>query len=135
MPPARANLSLSVLRARLAVCRLGPQDELPRWATGSDFWSVTRTAKGLSVICDEDRVPDGVRCDRGWRAIELRGPFDLSEVGVLLPIVSILARAEVAVLPVGTFDTDYVLVREEHVLSAGEQLEAAGYRLLDGPRS
>lgn len=122
-------MTLSILRERLAVCRLAPDASIPAWATGDGFWSVTRTTDELSVICDEERIPADVRCEKGWRALKLHGPFGLDEVGVLLPIVATLARAEIGILPVATFDTDYVLVRAEHLPPARERLEAAGYRL------
>jgi predicted amidohydrolase len=126
------DMTLSVLREPLAVCRLGPDAALPAWALEGDFSSVIRTADELSVICEEGRVPADVRVDKGWRALKLNGPFDLSAAGVLAPIVGILARAEISVLPLATFDTDYVLVREDRLTPARGQLEAAGYRVLDG---
>jgi len=122
-------MKLQVLRPRLAVCRLAPEAPLPEWAGGPGLWSVTRTADELSVICDERRVPEDVRREAGWRAIRLAGTFDFSEVGVLLPIVATLAQAGVAILPLATFDTDYVLVKEERLDRARRQLEAAGHRV------
>jgi hypothetical protein len=124
-------MRLSILRERLAVCRLAPDASFPAWATGDGFWSVTRTANELSVICDEGRIPVEVRCEKGWRALMLHGPFGFDEVGVLLPIVATLARADIGILPVATFDTDYVLLKEDHLPLARKQLEAAGYRLSD----
>jgi hypothetical protein len=124
-------VTLSILRERLAVCRLAPDAALPAWATGDGFWSVTRTADELSVICDEGRIPADVQCEKGWRAIKLHGPFGFDEVGVLLPIVATLARAEIGILPLATFDTDYVLVKADRLPLARKRLEAAGYRLRD----
>jgi hypothetical protein len=126
-------MTLRILRERLAVCRLDPGAALPAWAPGDGFCSFTRTANELSVICDESRVPAGVRCETGWRALELIGPFGLDEAGVLSPIVAVLARAGIGILPVATFDTDYVLIREDRLPPAREGLEAAGYRVLEAP--
>ena len=120
-------MKLTVLRPRLAVCRLAPDAALPGWARGTGLWSVTRTADELSVICDEQRVPEDVQSEDGWRAIRLEGPFELSEVGVLLPVVATLADAGVSLLPLGTYDTDYVLVKEQRLEHATQQLEAAGH--------
>ena len=122
-------MTLSVLAERLAVCRLDPQAELPAWATAGALWSVTRTADELSVICEDQRVPADLCSERGWRALMVHGPFDFSEIGVLLPIVAVLARAEVSVLVISTFDTDYVLVGQDLLSTACAALQSAGYEL------
>ena len=46
-------LPLILLNDRLAVCRLDPNDAIPAWATGHEFFSITRTADELSVVCSE----------------------------------------------------------------------------------
>jgi hypothetical protein len=125
--------TLLVLPGRLAVCRLAADEPLPGWVAGAGFCSVTRTSDELSVICDERRVPAAVRCAKGWRALKLDGPFEFSEVGVLLPVAAALAEAGISILPVATFDTDYVLVADDRLGQARERLEAAGHRVLDAP--
>jgi hypothetical protein len=106
------SLVLSILDERLAVCRLEPAEPIPGWATRSAFFSVTRTAEELSVVCAEVDVPAGVRCERGWRALKLEGPFAFEELGVLAAVAVPLAEAGVSILAIATYDTDYVLVRE-----------------------
>ena len=124
-------MTLSVLRGRLALCRLEPDAAIPVWATRGRFWSVTRTSDELSVICDERTVPSDVKSKGGWRALKLHGPFDFSAIGVLRPIVDVLAHAEISILATATFDTDYVLVSEDSLASACDVLRAAGYTLLE----
>lgn len=121
---------LGVLPGLYAVCRLGADEPLPAWATGT-FCSITRTPDELSVICEQERVPAGARCEMGWRALRLLGVFGLGEVGVLLPIAEALRRAGVSMLPVATYDTDYVLVRAKALGAARTELEAAGYRVTE----
>lgn len=122
-------MTLTVLPVTLAICRLEARAASPAWVLGPGFSSVTRTADELSVICDEARVPDGVRHDRGWRALKLEGPFPLDAVGVLAPLAEILARSGVSIVPIATFDTDYVLVKAEQLALARERLTAAGHRI------
>lgn len=64
-----SSLALSVLGEQLAVCRLEAGDEMPAWATRASFYSVTRTPDELSIVCPEGAVPDGVKHERGWRAL------------------------------------------------------------------
>ena len=89
--------------------------------------SITRRAGELSIVCAEARVPPEVRAERGWRALEVQGPIDFEEVGVLHALSGPLARAGVSVFAVATFDTDLVLVREETLDRAVEALRVAGH--------
>ena len=124
---------LTVLGERLSICRLDASEEVPVWATGSSFFSVTRTRDELSVVCPEDVVPEGISRERGWRAFRLEGTFDLSMVGVLASVASPLAEAGASIFVVSTFDTDYVLVREEQLDLAVDTLRASGHRVGDHP--
>jgi hypothetical protein len=124
---------LTVLGERLSICRLDASEEVPVWATGSSFFSVTRTRDELSVVCPEDVVPEGISRERGWRAFRLEGTFDLSMVGVLASVASPLAKAGASIFVASTFDTDYVLVREEQLDLAVDTLRASGHRVGDHP--
>jgi hypothetical protein len=88
---------------------------------------MTRTADELSVVCWADAVPEGVRCEKGWRCLRVAGTLDFSLVGVLASMLAPLAAAGVSVFVLSTFDTDYVLVKEAHLTKAADALRLAGY--------
>jgi uncharacterized protein len=121
-------LNLRVLDGHMSVCQLHPESEVPEWAVTGGFYSVTRTRDELSVVCMEE-VPEGVRSEGGWRALMLEGPFEFSEVGVLASVAAPLAEAGVGVFAVSTFDTDYVLVKEEKLESAVAALRGRGHEV------
>ena len=126
--PARP-LALDVLAGRLAVCRLDPGTPLAdwMWAAGGAVSSVTRTEAELSVVCPERAVPAGVRAERGWRALRVRGPLPFDAVGVLASITAPLADAGVSIFSLSTFDTDVALVREGDLGAATAALSGAGH--------
>ena len=99
----------------MSVCCLNPASEVPDWAATGGFSSVTRTAEELSVVCPESSVPEDVRREEGWRALRLEGPFAFSDVGVLASVTAPLAEAGIAIFAISTFDTDYVLVKEDRL--------------------
>ena len=117
---------LFVLGGTFAVCRLGGAAPVPAWAAG-DFLSVTRTAEELSVVCPEAAVPEGVLCERGWRCLRVAGTVPFSAVGVLASLASPLAAAGVSLFAVSTFDTDYLLVKGDHLERAVAALRGAGH--------
>ena len=122
------NFTLELLPDTFAICRLAPDSPVPEWAQG-EFVSITRTPRELSVICRRDAVPEGVRCEAGWRCLRLVGQFDFTEVGVLASLTKPLAEAKISVFVVGTFDTDYLLVKNACLDCAVEALENAGHSI------
>jgi len=115
MNATRKGLRLSMLDGQMSVCRLDSSSGIPNWAVTGGLFSVTRTAEELSVVCPEGAVPEDVRCEKGWRALKLEGPFEFSEVGVLASLTAPLAEAGIAIFAISTFDTDYVLVKKERL--------------------
>ena len=126
-----APLTLELLPDTFAICRLDANEPLPPWATARPFFAVVRTRKELSVMCAAELVPPSVKASREWRALEVHGPFDFDLVGIMLSIASPLANAGVSMMPVATYDTDYVLVRTPQLSQAIVALRAAGHTVLD----
>jgi hypothetical protein len=125
------SLTLTLLPGSFSVCRLEPTVSTPDWPAGA-FVSVTRTASELSVICEARYVPAGVKAEHGWSCLRVEGPIDVAATGVAAALTAPLASAAVSVLPVATFDTDYLFVRTAQFPAARDALVAAGHRVIDG---
>lgn len=122
------SLILDLLPGVCAVCRLDAEAELPPWAIGTGpLFSMARTSEELSLVCAADAVPSGVRAEGGWRVLKVRGPLAFSLTGILAALAVPLARAEVSIFAVSTFDTDYLLVRQGQLAAALDALRAAGH--------
>jgi hypothetical protein len=120
-------LTLQLIAGEFAVCRLPPNEPVPAWAGSAVFSSVTRTADELSIICPATQTPASPQAERGWRLLKLTGPFDFGAVGILASVATPLARAGISQLAVGTFDTDYVLVKANRLDDVARTLVAAGH--------
>lgn len=112
-----------------AVCRLPPDASIPPYA-GTEFISITRTAEELSIVCPADQAPQNAKCESPWSCFKLEGPFAFSLTGVLASFVNPLAERGIPIFAISTFDTDYVLVKEEDAATALETLQAAGHTLI-----
>lgn len=123
-------MKFRVLEETLAVCQLPAGSRVPQWAAGDGFFCVTQTAEELSIVCDESRVPAGVRVERDWVALKLEGPFPFAMTGVLASFLQPLADAGIPIFAVATFDTDYVLMKRERLEPALKALSAAGHQKL-----
>jgi uncharacterized protein len=102
-------LVLTTVPDTLTICRLAPDADLPAWAMGASFWSVTRTPDELSVVVAKEHVPAGVRAEGAWRVAEP------------------LARARINLFAISTFDTDYILVASDRLDDARRALSAADH--------
>jgi hypothetical protein len=61
--------------------------------------------------------------------LKVKGPFALTEIGVLAALASRLAEAQVSVFAISTFDTDYLLVNETQLNRAIAALRDAGHQI------
>jgi hypothetical protein len=124
-----ATVCLSEMAGPLAVCRLDATAEIPDWATRGDFCSITRTSDELSVVCSQGQIPADLRCEKGWRGLKVEGPLDFGLIGIMASIVGPLAEAGVSIFGIGTFDTDYILVKAEQYERAIAVLSAHGHTI------
>lgn len=127
---ASHRLRYSVLDGCFAVCKMATDSALPEWASKSRFFSATRTADELSLVCAEQAVPIEIQAQPGWACIQFEGPFPFAMTGVLASILNPLAEAEVGIFAISTYDTDYVLVQASQLGAAEEALQRAGHARL-----
>ena len=126
--------TLDLLAGAFAVCRLPPDAPLPEWALApTSFLTISRTADELSVTIAQGVVPAGVRAERNYRALKVRGPLAPDLVGILLAIAQPLAQAGLSIFAISTYDTDYVLVKAATIANAVEALRRAGHTVIEEP--
>jgi hypothetical protein len=129
--PTTTRWQLTRHAIEVAMAQLGAHDAVPRWALDdgheTPFWSVSRTADELSVICAYEAVPGTVTAVGPFAAFSIDGPLDHSLIGVLAGLTAPLADAGISILAQSTFDTDWILVPVAQAGPAIEVWEAAGH--------
>ena len=121
------SLSLVILPQRLAICRLSPDEPIPTFLSHSQFFSITRTSDELSVVLSEKIVPADWKAETGWRCFKVIGPLDFDLTGTLASLAMPLCEAGVSIFAVSTYDTDYLLVRENNLEKTTEILLKSGH--------
>lgn len=126
------NLTMSVMKNKMAVVKLKPKAKIPKWILEESFVSITRTSEELSIVMEENLLGDYLdeigngEVFKGFAGLKVEGPLDFSLIGILSEITGILAEVKVSVFVISTFDTDYVLVNEGHLTKTIEVLEEKG---------
>lgn len=129
------SLELFLVPERLGIVRFPTNALLPAWACDGKFFSITRTTDELSIVCARQNMPEDLRGSTEWRAFQVRGPFALSEIGILSALAAPLADARVSLFAISTFDTDYLLVNSEQLAQAVAALRCAGHTIIDGEQN
>jgi acyl carrier protein len=123
------QLTLIIMDGTFANCKLPADASIPAWATAGDFYSITRTAEELSVVCHQDVIPASTVCERDWRCLRIAGPIPFSAVGILASLTVPLADAGISVFAISTFNTDYLLVKEKDLDAALDALHRHGHTI------
>ena len=112
----------------LTVCKVRSFDDI---RTDSELFFIGRTDEEISLVCLTKDTPQ-VTTDRedGWKAFRICGTLDFSLIGILSKISGLLAENKIGIFAVSTYNTDYILTKEENFASAMKVLEDAGYNLL-----
>jgi hypothetical protein len=126
------NYTLVVHPGLLAICRLPADAAIPEWANGGGLWAAVRTEDELSVVCKDAVVPPDVTAERRWRALKVQGTLNFSLVGVLASLADVLAKAGISIFVISTYDTDYLLIKEEKLADAFNALQGAGHGVILG---
>lgn len=123
-------LTLELLKENYSVCRLDANATVPIWGQEGNFYSITKTKDELSIVCETQYVPENVKVvESGWRIFKILGPLDFSLIGILSKISLLMAECKISIFALSTYDTDYIMVKEEKVEEAIKALKRAGYEV------
>ncbi len=123
---SRTPLHLMTHPEDVSVIRLGPHED-PSWDwTAAPVGSLTRTADETSIVCLADRVPAGQTQHGPFRAVEIAGPLEWGMIGVLAEILDPLVKAQISILTLSTYDTDWILVPAGDIDTATQVWRRAG---------
>lgn len=122
-------MDIERINGEFTVCKV---KDLSKVNFDSGFVFVSKTDNEISVVCQTHEVPaNATSQEDGWRAFRIVGTLDFSLVGVIAKISTLLSESRIPVFVVSTYNTDYVLVKQENQIKALGVLSQAGYRILN----
>lgn len=118
---------LQILPQNLTVCKVGKVSDIDLM---QDFFFLSKTDEEISLVCETRYAPsNATHREDGWKAFRIQGTLDFSLIGILSKITTLLAENLIGVFAVSTYNTDYVLVKEENFEKAIRALGEAGYEI------
>ena len=121
-------MELEPIESLCTVCQVADYSQVD---LTQPFLFLGKTDQENSLVCPTDRVPaNTTRRDDGWRAFRIQGVLDFSLIGILARISAVLAENGVGLFALSTFNTDYILVKEENFSRALTVLEKADCRIV-----
>lgn len=121
-------MNLIVLTNTYSIYRFSNDEVLPEWVYSSDFYSITRTTDEVSVVTVQTESKTGnFKCEKDWRILKVTGPLDFSLIGVIADISKIFKDHKISIFIISTFDTDYILVKENNLEAGIKALRENGY--------
>ena len=121
------QLALKLLPDYYAVCRLRENKQIPERVRDLPFYAIIRTEESLTFICNQKFIKDDVECEKNWRCLEIEGPFEFSEIGIISQVCGPLARSKIPVYVISAFETDYLLIKDTFLEEALATLRNSGH--------
>ena len=121
-------MELKKLDYDFTVCKVASVEKLN---PNDPFYFIGRTDEEISLVCLTECAPDDtVEREDGWKGFRIQGVLDFSLIGILSKLTAVLAEHGIGIFAVSTFNTDYILVKQENFYKALSALQAAGYTVV-----
>ena len=119
------SVVLEPLDVLLSVCKVEDYSQIN---LSQQFCFTGVTDEEISLVCPTDSVPENTTDrDDGWRAFRIVGTLDFGLIGILARISTILASNEIGLFAISTYNTDYILTKEDNYEKALNVLKNSGY--------
>ena len=118
---------LKALPYRLTVSKV---EDISAIDLKKEFYFISRTDDEISLVCKTEDTPlKTLEREDGWRGFYIEGTLDFSLIGILSKTSRILADSKIGIFAVSTYNTDYILVKEENFNRAVRVLSESGYEI------
>ena len=122
-------MQLKKIITPLTVCKI---DNVKDINFNGKFVFVGKTETEISLVCETEYTPiNTIEREDGWLGFGIVGQLDFSLIGIIAKISDILAKQNIGIFVISTYDTDYVLVKSQNYDKALKALETAGYQIID----
>ncbi len=124
-------LTLRVIDGSYKVCRFSAETAPPAALFQLPFYNISRIGDELSIVVPSTFALNCEKVEADWAMLGVVGPLDFGLTGILARIAAVLASAEISIFALSTYDTDYILVKQDKLPAAVAALRQAQYAILN----
>ena len=115
------KLNMKLLPGLYSVVQVKDLSKINFEKLGESFFNLCITEDEISVLLNEeyaDMAGEKINEEKGFKCLKIEGVLDFGEIGIIAKISSILAKEEISIFVVSTYNTDYILVKENKIAHA-----------------
>ena len=87
------TFSFKIMPGTYSLSRFNADMAPPAWVFQSAFYTLSKSEKELSVVCETHLVPEGTQTEANWKLLRIEGTLDLSLTGITAQFSAPLADA------------------------------------------
>ena len=125
-----SKLTLKLISENFSIHSLAVNSQIPSEVFKAPIYFIAKTFEEISIVLPSHYQLPSDDVESGWSALEVVGPLDFSLTGILSNISSVLAAEKISIFAISTFDTDYILVKNETVKAAISALRLNHYQVI-----
>ncbi len=125
-----AKNTLQLMAESFSIHSLPVSSTIPDIVFQAPVYFIAKTYDEVSIVLPSSFDIESDDVEPGWRALEVVGPLGFSLTGILSNIATVLANEKISIFAISTFDTDYILVKQNKVNDAVDALNANQYHVL-----
>ena len=121
-------MEIKIIDRDFSICKVKNYSDVD---INDSYVFIAKTDKENSLVCETNKVPNNAtHIDNGWKAFRIQGILDFSLIGILSKISTLLAENKIGIFAISTFNTDYILTKEENFQKAISVLSKNGYKIM-----
>lgn len=121
-------MEIKIIDRDFSICKVKNYSDVD---INNSYVFIAKTDEENSLVCETDKVPNNAtHIDNGWKAFRIQGVLDFSLIGILSKISTLLAENKIGIFAISTFNTDYILTKEENFQKAISVLSKNGYKIM-----
>lgn len=121
-------MEIKIIDKKLSVCKVKNYSKVNY---EDEYFFLAKTDEENSLVCSTKHVPDNAtHRDDGWKAFRIEGILDFSLIGVISNISALLAENGIGIFVISSYNTDYILVKEDNFERALHILADDDYKII-----
>lgn len=122
-------MEIKKINENFSICKI---NDISKVDFNDEYCFIGKTDEEISLVCSTKKVPsETVERDDNWKAFRIQGILDFSLIGILSKISTLLAEKKIGIFAISTFNTDYILVKEENYENSLKVLSENGYKIVE----